>query len=318
MQIGKYNVANKLILAPMAGITDRPFRHLCKTLGAGMTVSEMVGAQSLIRGSKKTLRRAYHHAEDSPRSVQIVGADPEAMGLCAKINQDLGAEIIDINMGCPAKKICNTYAGSALLCKPELVAQILQAVVQAVTIPVTLKIRTGWDRDHKNALQIAKIAESSGIKALAIHGRTRADMFTGSAEYDTIAAVKSQVGIPVIANGDITTPEQAKFVLDYTKADAIMLGRAALGRPWIFREMQHYLTTKTYLLPPTDAEIKSITLGHMDNLYEFYGEYTGVMMARKHISWYSKGLKNSGIFREMFNKLDTSIRQREAVLEFFH
>ena len=301
----------------MAGVTDRPFRQLCKKLGVGMTVSEMVGAKSLIRGSKKTLRRAYHSNEDIPRSVQIVGADPESLALSAKINEDLGAQIIDINMGCPAKKVCNTFAGSALLRDEALVEKILKATVKAVSIPVTLKIRTGWDKSSINALTIAKIAESSGIKALAIHGRTRSCYFGGSAEYDTIAAVKSILSIPVIANGDINTPEKAKYVLEYTKADGIMIGRAAMGRPWIFREILHYLSTGEELALPSLLEIKILTLEHLENLYAFYGEHTGIRMARKHISWYSKGICNSASFREAFNKLETVDEQRVAVEEFF-
>ena len=317
MQIGPYILPNQLVLAPMAGVTDRPFRQLCKKLGVGMTVSEMVGAQSLIRGSKKTLRRAYHSNEDTPRAVQIVGAKPEALALSAKINEDLGAQIIDINMGCPAKKVCSTFAGSALLRDEALVEKILTATVKAVSIPITLKIRTGWDQNNRNALNIAKIAESSGIQALTIHGRTRACYFGGNAEYDTIANVKASISIPVIANGDITTPEKAKYVLEYTQADAIMIGRAAMGRPWIFREILHYLSTGEHLPPPSMVEIKTLTLEHLDNLYAFYGEHTGIRMARKHISWYSKGICNSASFRESFNKLETAEEQRAAVHRFF-
>lgn len=317
MQIGPHILPNQLVLAPMAGVTDRPFRQLCKKLGCGMTVSEMVGAQSLIRGSKKTLRRAYHSNEDIPRAVQIVGAKPETIALSAKINEDLGAQIIDINMGCPAKKVCSTFAGSALLRDEALVEKILIATVKAVSIPVTLKIRTGWDQNSRNAVSIAKIAEGSGIQALTIHGRTRACYFGGHAEYDTIANVKASISIPVIANGDITTPEKAKFVLEYTHADAIMIGRAAMGRPWIFREILHYLSTGDYLDPPTIAEIKILTLDHLENLYAFYGEHTGIRIARKHISWYSKGICNSASFRESFNKLDTVAEQRAAIEGFF-
>jgi tRNA-dihydrouridine synthase B len=317
MQIGPYILPNQLILAPMAGVTDRPFRQLCKKLGVGMTVSEMVGSRSLLRGSKKTIRRAYHSNEDIPRSVQIVGADPESIAQSAKINADLGAQIIDINMGCPAKKVCNMLSGSALLRDEKLVAEILQATVKAVEIPVTLKIRTGWDKDNINAITIAKIAENAGIQALAIHGRTRSCFFKGEAEYDTIAQVKSILSIPVIANGDITTPEKAKFVLEYTKADGIMIGRAAQGRPWLFREITHYLNTGNHLPPPSIEEIKIITIEHLENLYNFYGEYIGIRMARKHISWYSKGISNSTTFRETFNKLETTEEQRQAIERFF-
>lgn len=317
MQIGPYVLPNLLILAPMAGVTDRPFRQLCKKLECGMTVSEMVGARSLLRGSKKTIRRAFHSNEDFPRAVQIVGADPESLAQAAKINEDLGAQIIDINMGCPAKKVCNMLSGSALLRDELLVAKILQATVKAVQIPVTLKIRTGWDKNNINALNIARIAEATGIQALTIHGRTRSCFFGGNAEYDTIAEVKSTVSIPIIANGDITTPEKAKFVLNYTHADGIMIGRAALGRPWIFREIVHYLNTEEYLPPPNLAEIKILTLEHLENLYSFYGAYTGIRIARKHISWYSKGICNSANFRETFNKLETVEAQRDAVFGFF-
>jgi tRNA-dihydrouridine synthase B len=315
--IGPYVLPNQLILAPMAGVTDRPFRQLCKKLKVGMTVSEMVGARSLLRGSKKTIRRAYHSNEDTPRAVQIVGSDPESMAQSAKINMDLGAQIIDINMGCPSKKVCNMLAGSALLRDETIVANILQATVKAVSIPVTLKIRTGWDKANINALTISKIAEETGIQSITIHGRTRDCLFKGNAEYDTIAQVKASVSIPVIANGDITTPEKAKFVLEYTKADGLMIGRAAQGRPWIFREIIHYLTTGELLPPPTMTEIKTLTMEHLENLYAFYGEYIGICMARKHVSWYSKGINNSAKFRETFNKLETIEEQKKAIESFF-
>ncbi|HNR11581.1 MAG TPA: tRNA dihydrouridine synthase DusB, partial [Nitrosomonas europaea] len=250
MQIGSYTLKNKLIVAPMAGVTDRPFRQLCKRMGAAMAVSEMVSSNSLLYGSEKTRRRACHDGEVKPVSVQIAGADPVMMAQAARHNADQGAEIIDINMGCPAKKICNVMAGSALLKDESLVSRILDAVVQAVDIPVTLKIRTGWDTQHKNAITVARIAESAGIQALAIHGRTRACAYRGQAEYDTIAAVKASIRIPVIANGDITTPEKAREVLEYTGADAVMIGRAAQGRPWIFRETNHYLATGSFLPAP--------------------------------------------------------------------
>jgi tRNA-dihydrouridine synthase B len=301
----------------MAGVTDRPFRMLCKKLGAGMAVSEMVASNSLLWGSEKTLRRGNHEGEVEPRVVQIAGADPEMMAEAARYNADKGADIIDINMGCPAKKICNVYAGSALLQNEPLVARILDAVVRAVDIPVTLKIRTGWNKDNRNALAIARIAQDHGIQALAMHGRTRACMYHGDAEYDTIRAVKESVRIPVVANGDIGTPEKAKFVLEYTGADAIMIGRAAQGRPWIFREIDHYLQTGTKLPPPSVAEIREVLVGHLHDLYAFYGYERGTRVARKHISWYTKGLKNSAVFRARMNTLETAEMQLAAVAQFF-
>lgn len=301
----------------MAGVTDRPFRQLCKKMGAGLAVSEMVTSNSLLYGSEKTKRRANHEGEVNPISVQIAGADPKMMAEAAKHNVDNGAQIIDINMGCPAKKICNVMAGSALLKDEPLVAQILRAVVGAVDVPVTLKIRTGWDKQNRNAIQIAKMAEDLGVQALAMHGRTRACAYMGDAEYDTIAAVKQVIKIPLIANGDITTPEKAKFVLDYTGADAVMIGRAAQGRPWIFREIEHYLTTGTHLLPPTVDEIHAVMLEHLHDLYAFYGELTGMRMARKHISWYTKGLAGSAQFRHTMNTLQTIELQLQAINDFF-
>jgi tRNA-dihydrouridine synthase B len=317
MQIGKYKLENNLVLAPMAEVTDRPFRMLCKSLGAGMAVSEMVSANSLLRGSAKTLRRANHEGETLPRSIQIAGADPKLMAEAARFNEDAGAEMIDINMGCPAKKVCNTLAGSALLRDEALVRQILTAVVNAVSIPVTLKIRTGWDSQNKNGVTIARIAEECGIQALSVHGRTRCCFFKGEAEYETIAAIKAAIGIPVIANGDIETPEKAKEVLDQTNADGIMIGRAAQGRPWIFREINHYLTTGEKLPEPTPTEIKMILLGHLDTLYEFYGEQHSTHVARKHVYWYSKGLTHGARFRDNFNRLETPREQRIAIEEFF-
>jgi len=317
MQIGTHVLKNKLIVAPMAGVTDRPFRQLCKTMGAGMAVSEMVSSNSLLWGSKKTQRRANHDGEVSPISVQIAGADPRMLATAALYNVENGAQIIDINMGCPAKKICNVMAGSALLQDEKLVGRILDAVVNAVDIPVTLKIRTGWDKQHKNALTVARIAEDSGIQALAIHGRTRACAYGGEAEYDTIAAVKAAIKIPVIANGDITTPEKAKYILEYTKADAVMIGRAAQGRPWIFREIDHYLSTGTYLPLPEVTEIHRVLINHMHDLYEFYGEYSGTRIARKHISWYTKGLVGSAGFRHAMNQLQTSEQQVQETNNFF-
>jgi tRNA-dihydrouridine synthase B len=317
MHIGPFQLRNNLVVAPMAGVTDRPFRQLCKSMGAGMAVSEMVASNSLLWGSEKTRRRANHEGEVDPIAVQIAGADPQMLADAARYNVDQGAQIIDINMGCPAKKVCNVMAGSALLKDEPLVGRILDTVVAAVDAPITLKIRTGWDRDNRNAIAVARLAERAGIQALAIHGRTRACGFSGHAEYDTIAAVKAAVGIPVIANGDISTPEKVKEVLEYTKADAVMIGRAAQGRPWMFREIQHYLETGSALPPPEVEEIRRVLLAHLDDLYEFYGEYTGVRVARKHISWYTKGLAGSAAFRHAMNQLETSAEQRTAVEEFF-
>ena len=283
-----------------------------------MAVSEMVSSNSLLWGSEKTKRRANHDGETDPISVQIMGTEPAMMAKAAKHNADNGAQIIDINMGCPAKKVCNVLAGSALMQNEALVKDILEAVVEAVDIPVTLKIRTGWDTNSRNALNIARIAEQSGIQALAIHGRTRACMYKGDAEYDTIADVKSRISIPVIANGDISSPEKAKFVLDYTGSDAVMIGRAAQGRPWIFREIDHFLRTGKIMSAPTTTEIRDILLGHLNNLYSFYGEYTGVRMARKHISWYSKGQKHGAAFRQAVNKADTIEKQLEMTHHFFN
>jgi len=318
MRIGTYQLKNNLIVAPMAGVTDRPFRQLCKTMGAGMAVSEMVSSNSLLWGSEKTLRRANHEGEVDPISVQIAGADPQMLAQAARYNVDHGAQIIDINMGCPAKKVCNVMAGSALLKDEPLVARILEAVVGAVSVPVTLKIRTGWDRDHRNALIVARIAESAGIQALAIHGRTRACGYTGEAEYDTIAAVKAAIKIPVIANGDITTPERVRHVLAYTGADAVMIGRAAQGRPWMFREISHFLATGEHLPPPAVGEIHRVLSAHLQDLYQFYGEQRGVRVARKHISWYTKGLVGSAAFRHGMNQLQSCAEQIEAIDLFFN
>ena len=301
----------------MAGVTDRPFRQLCKKMGAGMAVSEMVTSNSLLYGSAKTLRRANHEGEVNPIAVQIAGADPQMMAEAARHNVDRGAQIIDINMGCPAKKICNVMAGSALLKDEPLVSQILKAVVNAVDVPVTLKIRTGWDKNNRNAITVAKMAEDIGIQALAMHGRTRACAYLGEAEYDTIAAVKQAISIPLMANGDITSPEKAKFVLDYTKADAVMIGRAAQGRPWIFREIEHYLDTGTHLPPPEVSEIHRVMLEHLHDLYDFYGDLTGMRVARKHISWYTKGLTGSANFRHQMNQLQSIEEQLAAINEFF-
>ncbi|RLJ62110.1 tRNA dihydrouridine synthase DusB [Sulfurisoma sediminicola] len=313
-----FQLRNNLFVAPMAGVTDRPFRQLCKQLGAGLAVSEMVTSNSLLYGSAKTRRRANHDGEVEPISVQIAGADPAMMAEAARYNVDEGAQIIDINMGCPAKKVCNVMAGSALMQNEALVAKILEAVVNAVpNTPVTLKFRTGWNRDNRNAPAIAHIAQESGIRAIAIHGRTRADQYQGEAEYDTIADVKSRVNIPVIANGDITSPQKARFVLDYTQADGVMIGRAAQGRPWLFREIEHYLRTGALLPPPQVREIHAILRGHLADLYAFYGEQTGVKIARKHIGWYTKGLVGASHFRHAMNQLQTVEEQIAATDEFF-
>lgn len=317
MKIGNHILKNNLVLAPMAGVTDRPFRQLCKELGAGMAVSEMVSSNSLLWGSKKTQRRADHTGETEPKSVQIAGADPAMMAQAARYNADNGAQLIDINMGCPAKKVCQVMAGSALLQNEQLVADILEAVVSAVNIPVTLKIRTGWDKENRNALNIARIAEESGIQALSIHGRTRACHYKGDAEYDTIREVKLASHLPIIANGDIKTPEKALHVLEYTGADAIMIGRAAQGRPWIFREIEYFLKTGKILPEPAITEIRDIMLKHLDNLYRFYGEYTGVRVARKHISWYSKGQPGGASFRNAVNRVDTIKQQLTMTHDFF-
>ena len=322
MKIGSHELSNQLFVAPMAGVTDRPFRQLCKKLGAGYAVSEMIASNATLWNSEKTQRRANHEGEFEPIAVQIAGADPLTMAAAARINVDQGAQIIDINMGCPAKKVCNVAAGSALMKNEILVGKILDAVIQAVgigpdAVPVSLKIRTGWDRDHKNALAIARIAESAGISVLTIHGRTRADLFHGAAEYEEITAVKNQVGIPVVANGDIDCPEKALAVLKKTKADAIMIGRAAQGRPWIFREIAHYLNTGNLLPPPQISEIQQIMNDHLLDHYAFYGEYTGLRTARKHIGWYCKGLRNSHVFRQRMNTADDCRTQLAMVNDFF-
>jgi tRNA-dihydrouridine synthase B len=317
MQIGPYKLRNQLVLAPMAGVTDRPFRQLCKQLGAAMAVSEMVSSNSALWGSRQTLRRMDHTGELEPRSIQIAGADPQKMAQAARFNVDHGAQIIDINMGCPAKKVCNVMAGSALLQDEALVGRILDAVVAAVEVPVTLKIRTGWEPKHKNALAVARIAEQAGVRALAIHGRTRACGYRGQAEYRTVRQVKQEISIPVIANGDITGAEKAKQVLQDTGADAVMIGRAAQGRPWIFREIEHYLTTGFHLPEPEVEEIRTIMIEHLKNLYTFYGEYTGVRVARKHIAWYSKGHRNGAAFRQQVNQVQSVNDQLTMTHAFF-
>ncbi|NVJ49227.1 MAG: tRNA dihydrouridine synthase DusB [Gammaproteobacteria bacterium] len=317
MNIGPYQLDNQLVLAPMAGVTDRPFRMLCKEHGAGMTVSEMIAANPQLRNTRKSRLRSDHNGETGIRSVQIAGAEPEMMAQAARYNVSQGAQVIDINMGCPAKKVCNKAAGSALMKEPELVEQILSAVVNAVDVPVTLKIRTGWDGDHKNGIEIAKIAQSCGIVSLAIHGRTRACGYKGAAEYDTIRAIKASIAIPVIANGDITSPEKARYVLDYTGADAIMIGRAAQGRPWIFREILHFLETGQRLSEPEVDEIEDIMLRHISHLHSFYGKGQGTRIARKHVSWYLKEQPNSQDFRNQFVRIEDSEQQLLAAKQFF-
>jgi len=317
MRIGPYSLRNKLVLAPMAGVTDRPFRQLCKRLGAGMAVSEMVSSRLELRDSLKSRRRRDHEGEVEPRIVQIAGAEPEMMAEAARYNVAEGAQIIDINMGCPAKKVCNKAAGSALLQDEDLVQRILEAVVKAVSVPVTLKIRTGWDREHRNGVRIAEIAERAGIQALAVHGRTRADLYLGEAEYQTIRAIKAAVKIPVMANGDVDSPEKAKAVLEATQADAVMVGRAAQGRPWIFREIAHYLATGERLAEPEGTEVADIMLGHLDNLYSFYGEYSGVRVARKHITWYLKTLPQAAAFRERVLRVESAREQHTLISSLF-
>jgi tRNA-dihydrouridine synthase B len=317
MQIGRHKISNRLIAAPMAGVTDRPFRQLCKRLGAGMAVSEMVTANSALWNTVKTRRRCDHAGETHPIAVQIAGGEPQMMAVAAKHNVDLGAEIIDINMGCPAKKVCSQAAGSALLKDEHLVGQILDAVATSVDVPVTLKIRTGWDKQYRNAVRVAHMAESAGVRAIAIHGRTRADFFNGQAEYDTIAEVKSRVSIPVIVNGDIDSPQKARQVLDQTGADAVMIGRSAQGRPWIFREISHFLDHGEELGAPSPKEIQMLLVEHIQDLYAFYGEYTGVRVARKHIGWYTRTLVGGEQFRQRMNKMETAKQQVSAIQLFF-
>lgn len=301
----------------MAGVTDRPFRQLCKQLGAGYAVSEMAASDPRLWASEKTSRRINHDGEMEPKAVQIAGADPAMLAECAKFNVDRGAQIIDINMGCPVKKVCNSWCGSALLQDETLVGRILEAVVAAVDVPVTLKFRTGWDRFNKNALSIARMAQASGIAMLTLHGRTRADGYRGEAEYETIAAVKAEVSIPVVANGDITTPEKARRVLEMTKADAVMIGRAAQGRPWIFREIDHFLRTGEYLPAPLITEVRTLMNEHLQAHYAFYGEFMGLRTARKHIGWYVHDLPGGEEFRQRMNRLESCKEQLAAVDAFF-
>ena len=318
MQIGPYRIEPALVLAPMAGVTDKPFRMLCKRLGAGLCVSEMTTADPRLWKTSKSLHRMDHDGEPAPISVQIAGTDPLILADAARHNVEHGAQIIDINMGCPAKKVCNVWAGSALMQDEALVARILAAVVASVNVPVTLKIRTGWDRDHRNGLAIARIAEDCGIAALAVHGRTRADHYTGDAEYDTVAAIKAALKIPVLANGDIDSPGKARWVLDYTKADGLLIGRAAQGRPWFFREIAHYLATGQRLPEPTLVEIRDILLGHLTHLYAFYGEPSGVRIARKHLGWYAKDRPENLAFRAVVNRAETAAEQSRLTRDYFN
>jgi len=318
MRLGSYTLDNNLLLAPMAGVTDKLFRQLCRMYGAGLAVSEMVASDPALWDTKKSQLRLNHYEEESPRSVQIVGADPQAMANAAKYNADLGAQIIDINMGCPAKKVCNIFSGSALMQDEMLVTKILESVVDGVDIPVTLKIRTGWNKENKNAVKIAQIAENSGIQMLTVHGRTRACGFKGEAEHQTIKQVKDHVSIPVIANGDITTPEKAADVLYATGADGIMLGRAALGNPWIFNEINHFLKTGARLPGPSTEDIQQVMLQHLSGLYELYGEYIGVRVARKHVGWYCKHLENGDVLRSRVNKTESVEKQLLVVEDYFN
>lgn len=320
MNIGHHALANNLFVAPMAGVTDRPFRQLCKKLGAGYAVSEMVTSRPDLRDSLKTSRRANHEGEVEPVAVQIAGTDAQMMAQAAAYNIDRGAQIIDINMGCPAKKVCNKWAGSALMQDEPLALQIVEAVVAACAphnVPVTLKMRTGWSSSHKNALVLARAFESAGVQMITVHGRTREQGYKGLAEYDTVAAVKAAIRIPVVANGDINTPEKARDVLAFTGADAVMIGRAAQGRPWIFRELAHFLATGTVLAPPLVAEVRRLLLDHLLDHYTLYGEVTGVRTARKHIGWYVRGLPEGEAFRAEMNLLDSCEAQLAAVGQFF-
>ncbi len=322
MHIGPYTIDPPLILAPMAGVTDKPFRQLCKQLGAGLAVSEMTISDPRFWNTDKSLRRMDHTGEPAPVSVQIAGTEPQQLARAARYNVDHGAQIIDINMGCPAKKVCNAWAGSALMRDEGLVARIVEAVVKAVDVPVTLKIRTGWDAGHRNAPVIARIAQDAGIAALAIHGRTRDQHYTGTAEYDTIAAIKAALSIPVFANGDIDSPQKAAQVLHATGADAVLVGRAAQGRPWIFREIAHFLATGQELPPPSISEVRQILLGHLHALHDFYGELQGVRIARKHLGWYVKNrpeqsTEQMAAFRAVVNRAETAEAQLRLTVDYF-
>ncbi len=317
MQIGPHRIDPKVILAPMAGVTDKPFRLLCKRLGAGLAVSEMTTSDPRFWHTAKSLHRMDHVGEPDPVSVQIAGTVPEVMADAARFNVDHGAQLIDINMGCPAKKVCNAWAGSALMREPDLVARIVGAVVRAVDVPVTLKIRTGWDAAHRNAPEIARIAEDAGIAALAVHGRTRDQQYTGTAEYDTIAAIKAMLRIPVVANGDIDSPAKAKQVLEATGCDAVMVGRAAQGRPWLLGQIAHYLATGTPLPEPGPAEVRDILLGHLQALHAFYGESAGVRIARKHLGWYARDRPENAAFRAVVNRAQSADEQLRLTRDYF-
>ncbi len=315
MRIGPYELASNAVLAPMAGVTDRPFRILCRQLGAGLAASEMLTADTRLWNSPKSRRRRDHDGEPEPRVVQLAGSEPAALAEAARINEALGAQIIDINMGCPAKKVCGKACGSALLKDEPLVAQLLEAVVNAVSVPVTLKIRTGWSPQSRNGVQIARIAESAGIQALAVHGRTREDFYTGDAEYETIREIKSSIKIPVFANGDIDSPQKARAVLDFTRADGVMLGRAAHGAPWIFRSVNSWLTTQKSIPSLSRSEVRGIILSHLASLYAFYGEDTGVRFARKHLGWYFASMPDSATTRASLMAEATTASQFAATRE---
>jgi tRNA-dihydrouridine synthase B len=317
VNIGPYQLTSNVLLAPMAGITDQPFRDLCFRLGAGLTVSEMMLSNPKVWQTTKSQQRQAHSDACGIKAVQIAGSDPSEMALAAQANVAAGAQLIDINMGCPAKKVNKKLAGSALLKEPLLVEQIIRAVVEAVDVPVTLKIRTGWCENTKNGVEIASIAEHNGIQSLAVHGRTRNDFYKGEAEYHTIKMIKQQVSIPVVANGDITSPDKALRVLEYTAADAVMIGRAAQGRPWIFREINHFLTTGQQLALPTRDEIRSLLFEHVKELHQFYGEFMGVRIARKHVAWYLQTQDQTKEFRYHFNALEHASEQLEALNDFF-
>ena len=316
MQIGPYTLDNNLIVAPMAGVTDRPFRQLCRKMGAGLAVSEMLSSNPKVWKTDKSMNRMDHLGETGIRAVQIAGADPDLMAEAAVFNEKNGAQIIDINMGCPAKKVNKKLAGSALMQHPQLVESIIKAVVKAVKVPVTLKTRTGWDTGNRNGVDIALIAERNGIQSLAIHGRTRACMYKGMAEYDTIKEIKENVKIPVIANGDINSPEQAKKVLEFTNADGLMIGRAAQGRPWIFREVDYFLRTGHILAPPEKEEVRSIMLEHVENLHQLYGDVMGPRIARKHVGWYLEDQDTDKSFRKQFNAIECN-REQLRVLDLY-
>lgn len=316
--IGPYKIEQPTLLAPMAGVTDLPFRKLCRQMGAGLVTSEMVTADPSLRHSRKSRLRLQFAGEPAPRAVQIAGADPQMLADSARFNVDQGAEIIDINMGCPAKKVCKKAAGSALLQDPYLVDKILNTVVSSVNVPVTLKIRTGWDTQNRNAVTIAKMAEDAGIAALAIHGRTRACRFKGEAEYQTIRHVVDSITIPVIANGDIDTPQKAASVLQQTGAEAVMIGRAAQGNPWIFREINHFLESDELMAPPSAEEIQRTLRHHLISLHRFYGEFMGLRIARKHIGWYLSAHHDDKNFSRQFNKIDSPERQLESLENYFH